>query len=207
MTCPAEPFRLVVIGASTGGLQALKVLLAGLPAEFPLPLLAVQHLQAGVASGLARVLAAQARIRVKEADDLEPLAAGVLYLAPPDYHLLVERAGTLALSTDPAPAFARPSVDVLFESAAEAYGPGVIGVLLTGAGDDGSRGLRRIRERGGVTIVQDPREAAAAAMPSAAIAAQVPDHVVYLVEIPPLLGRLVGIPPAPPRSDRDPDHA
>lgn len=200
---PEFRYRLLVLGASTGGLRALETLLRGLPADFPLPLLAVQHLPAGVESGMADLLDARSAIRVKEADDLEPLVPGVLCLAPPDYHLLVERAGTLALATDPPVNFARPSVDVLFESAALAFGPGVIGVLLTGAGGDGGLGLKRIQEQGGFTIVQDPAEAECAAMPGAALAAFRPDQVLPLLEISGLVSKLAYT----PMTDCDPDHA
>jgi two-component system chemotaxis response regulator CheB len=131
-------FRAVVIGVSTGGVTALKRLLGGLPADFPVPVLIVAHIMPESDDGLAVLLDSLCAIRVKEADEQESMLPGVVYLAPANYHLLVERGGVLALSIDPPVCFARPSVDVLFESAAEAFGSELIGVILTGAGFDGS---------------------------------------------------------------------
>ena len=179
-------FEVVVIGVSAGGFNALKRLLGGLPADFPLPVLIVQHLRAGSGT-LAESLQNFCRIRLKEADEGETIMPGTVYLAPPDYHLLVEGDGTLSLSVDPPVRYARPSVDVLFESAAEAFGAGVLGVILTGANDDGSAGLQRIKATGGTTIVQDPADAEVAQMPLNALRATNPDHVLSLARIPCLL--------------------
>jgi two-component system chemotaxis response regulator CheB len=182
----------VAAGASMGGVEALATLLGGLPADFPLPILIVHHVAPDPPSGLACLLDAHCSIRVKEADEGERPAAGTAYLAPPNYHLLVERDGSLALSVDPPVNFARPSVDVLFESAADAYGPGLIGIILTGAGTDGANGLKTIRNRGGMTIVQDPAEAEADSMPRSALAAVRVDHVLPLKEICELIRSLTG---------------
>ncbi|TLM65654.1 MAG: chemotaxis protein CheB [Deltaproteobacteria bacterium] len=189
---PAPPSpSLVVIGVSAGGFDALRRLLGGLPADFPLPVLIVQHLRAGSVA-LAETLQRFCAIRLKEADEGEPLAPATVYFAPADYHLLVERDSTLALSVDPPVRYARPAVDVLFESAADAFGPGVVGVVLTGANDDGSRGLRRIKAAGGTAIVQDPADAEAAQMPASALAAGAVDHVLPLADIAALLCTLAG---------------
>ncbi len=185
-------FRAVVVGVSSGGVEALRVMLGGLPKDFPLPVMIVAHLSHEADNGLARLLDDLCGIRVKEADELERAVAGTVYLAPPNYHLLVERDGTLSLSVDAPVRFARPSVDVLFESAADAFGPALIGVVMTGAGSDGSSGLKRIKEAGGVTVVQDPDEAAVDPMPRSAIETAFPDHIVPLAGIAPLLVRLAG---------------
>lgn len=185
-------FKAVVIGVSTGGVAALKQLLGALPTGFPLPVLIVTHITPDSDDGLALLLDTQCAIRVKEADEQEGVTPGTAYLAPANYHLLVERGGKLALSIDPAVNFARPSVDVLFESAAEAYGAALIGIILTGAGNDGSRGLLKIKNRGGVAIIQDPADAEMDSMPKSALQLLQADHVVPLKEIPDLLMRLTG---------------
>lgn len=186
----ADRFELVVIGVSTGGLEALSALLGELPADFPLPLLIVQHLGAESGDALARLLDQRSRVHVKEADDGESVRPGTAYLAPPNYHLLIERSGQLALSVDPPVSYARPSVDVLFESAADGFGPGVIGVVLTGANSDGSLGLKTIKARGGLAIVQQPDDATSPEMPRAALGEVPADHVVRLAELAGLLTRL-----------------
>lgn len=183
-------FRAVVAGVSSGGVEALKLMLGGLPKDFPLPVMVVAHISPEADNGLALLLDDLCGIRVKEADELEEAAAGTVYLAPSNYHLLVERDATLSLSVDPPVRFARPSVDMLFESAADAFGPALIGVVMTGAGSDGSNGLKRIKEAGGITVVQDPTTAEADPMPRSAIETVPPDYVVPLADIAPLLVRL-----------------
>lgn len=183
-------FKAVVIGVSTGGVSALKLLLGALPADYPLPILIVSHITPDADDGLAVLLNTLCAIRVKEADEQEAIKPGTVYLAPANYHLLLERGGTLALSIDPPVNFARPSVDVLFESAAEACGPELIGILLTGAGSDGSAGLLKIQQHGGLTIVQNPADAEMGAMPGRALQLLKADHVARLSEIPGLLLRL-----------------
>lgn len=187
----ASRFRAVAIGVSFGGVQALKLLLGRLPADFPLPLLIVQHLSPEAGDGLAELLDELCAIRVKEADEQERIAPGTAYLAPPNYHLLVERDGSLSLAADARVSYARPSVDVLFESAAAAFGSTLIGVILTGANGDGSSGLRTVKQMGGLAIVQDPEDAPAQQMPLAALAATRADHVVPLEAMTALLCRLV----------------
>ncbi|MES2263894.1 MAG: chemotaxis protein CheB [Pseudomonadota bacterium] len=184
---PPRRFRAVALGVSMGGVDALKRLLSALPADFSLPLLIVIHLAAGAGDGLARLLDGLSALHVKEADEGEPALPGVAYLAPANYHLLVETDGRLSLSTDPPVNFARPSVDVLFESAAACYGAQLIGVVLTGAGGDGAPGLERIGALGGYTIVQDPDDAVMDAMPRNALARTAADRIATLAELPALL--------------------
>ena len=180
-------YRAVVVGVSMGGVEALTVLLGGLPKDFPLPLLIVHHISADAVSDLASMLNSHCAIRVKEADAEETIAPGTAYLAPPNYHLLVERDGTVALSVDVPVNFARPSIDVLFESAADAFGPGVIGVILTGAGSDGAKGLSMLKDKRGLAVIQDPADADADSMPRSALAAVEADHVLPLKEMARLL--------------------
>lgn len=186
------PFKAIAIGVSTGGVSALKLLLGALPEDFPVPVLVVTHITPDSDDSLAILLNTFCTIRVKEADEHEAIISGTAYLAPANYHLLVERGGLLALSIDPPVNFARPSVDVLFESAAEVYGAGLIGVILTGAGSDGSKGLLKIQKNGGVAIVQDPTDAEMNSMPRSALQLLKADHLAQLKEIPGLLMRLTG---------------
>jgi two-component system chemotaxis response regulator CheB len=176
-------YELVAVGASWGGLQAVSVLLEGLPPYANVAVVIAQHRHKDSDDGLAQLLQKHTSLGVRDAGDKDVVDAGNVYLAPPDYHLLVERDGTLALSTDDPVHFARPSIDVLFESAAAAYGDRCIGIVLTGANEDGASGLKRIKDLGGVAIVQDPRSAERAEMPAAAIAATNADVVLPLEEI------------------------
>jgi len=172
-----------VIGASLGGPAALKLLLSGLPRKFRPPIVIVQHRGKTPDEALADFLGEAAPFPVLEPNDKEPLEAGHVYLAPADYHLLVEP-GSLALSTEAPVNYSRPSIDVLFESAAQAYGSGVIGVILTGASRDGASGCARIKERGGVVLAQEVEDTAGSVMPAAAIAATNVDQVLPLSELP-----------------------
>ena len=182
-------FSLIVVGCSTGGLQALRVLLGGLPRGLPLPVAIVQHRATGPASGLTKMLGAASPLPVCEPCDKQKLQPGCVYLAPAGYHLLVE-ADHFALSTGSPVANARPSVDVLFESAADAYGPRVIAVVLTGANSDGARGAARVKACGGHVIVEDPATAEARSMPDAALAATSTDQVLPLARIAACLSNL-----------------
>lgn len=181
--------KIVVVGASTGGLKALQALLSSLPAEFPLPIVIVQHRSTDSDSGLSEFLSQASTLRVKEPEDKESIEPGKVYLASRDYHLLVEN-GSFALSTDSPVAYARPSIDVLFESAADEYEDGAIGVILTGANRDGARGLHKIKARGGLTIVENPASATCSEMPEAAIAMTSVDWILPLQEIGPRLAQL-----------------
>jgi two-component system, chemotaxis family, protein-glutamate methylesterase/glutaminase len=182
-------FEIVVVGTSTGGLKALQTMLSGLPADFPLPIVIVQHRRKDSESGLCDFLGQSSSLPVSEPEDKEPLVSGHVYLAARDYHLLIEN-GSFALSTDPPVGFARPSIDVLFESAADEFDEGAIGVILTGANRDGARGLAAIKAQGGLTIVEDPRSAACGEMPEAAITLTTPDWILPLSEIAPRLKKL-----------------
>lgn len=187
-----RPFKAVVIGVSTGGVTALKRLLGALPVNFPIPILVTTHITPDSDDALAVLLDSLCAIRVKEADEHETITPGTVYLAPANYHLLIERSGNLSFSIDPPVNFARPSVDVLFESAAEVYGAAVIGIILTGAGFDGSRGLLKIKNNGGMAIVQDPVDAEMDSMPRSALKLLKADYVVQLSEIPALLIKVLG---------------
>jgi len=176
-------YDLVVMGTSTGGLHALTRLLSALPADFPLPIAIVQHRSRDSDERLAALLSGASPIPVFEAEDKEPLRGPGVYLSPPDYHLLIE-ADWVALSTEEPVAYSRPSIDALFESAAYSHGSGVIGVLLTGANQDGTRGLQRIKEHGGYVIVQNPDSAESAFMPKHAVKNLLPDRVLNLEQIP-----------------------
>lgn len=161
--------KAVVIGASAGALEALSNILPVLPADFRLPILVVVHIPPDKRSVLAELFRAKCRLAIVEAEDKEPIRGATAYFAPPDYHLLVESDMTLALSTEEPVLFSRPSIDVLFESAADVFGAGLIGIVLSGANEDGSKGLKAVAEAEGIAIVQDPDEAFQAAMPQAAI--------------------------------------
>jgi two-component system chemotaxis response regulator CheB len=176
-------YEVIGIGASWGGLHAVSRLLETLP-EAPWPAIVLaQHRSAESMRGeLERLLQSHSRAPVREAGDKEPLEENTVYVAPPDYHLLVER-GWFSLSIDERVQYARPSVDVLFESIADAYAERAIGVVLTGTNIDGAAGLARIKARGGVAIVQDPRTAERTTMPEAAIAATHADAILPLEEM------------------------
>jgi two-component system chemotaxis response regulator CheB len=184
-------YQAVVMGVSSGGMKALSTILPELPPDFPLCVIVVQHVHPTSNDFLARYLDEQCRVKVKEADEKEKILPGVVYLAPPNYHLLVEHDKTLSLSTEAPVNFARPSIDVLFETAAEAYGENVVGVILTGANNDGSQGLAAIKKAGGLAVVQDPETAEADAMPRSAIETVRPDHILPLGRIGPFLSGLV----------------
>lgn len=182
-------FEIVVVGTSSGGLKALQVLLSGLPAEFSLPLVLVQHRGKDSEPGLCEFLDQRSSLPVSEPDDKEIVLPGHAYLAPRDYHLLIEEK-SFALSTEPPVAFARPSIDVLFESAADEYREHAIGVILTGANRDGALGLARIKASGGLALVEDPASAAFREMPEAAIDTADVDRILPLEEIALFLAKL-----------------
>ena len=183
-------FRAVVIGVSAGGMEALNTLLPTLPEQFPLSVLVVQHRLAGSDDYLAKSLDRTCAVRVKEAEEKETLQAGCVYLAPADYHLLVERDQTLSLSVDEKENYSRPSIDVLFESAAYVWSSQLIGIILTGANSDGAKGLALIKKRGGTTIVQAPETAQYDTMPRAAVGSA--DHILPIPKIGELLKKLAG---------------
>jgi two-component system chemotaxis response regulator CheB len=180
---------MVVVGASAGGLQAVSVVIRALPVDFPLPVVLVQHRSRDSTDVLAEILQDAAAVPVCEVDDKAPVVPGHVFVAPADYHLLIE-GEFFALSTEAPHRYSRPSIDVTFESAAHAYDRGTIGVVLTGANADGAVGLRAIVHRGGQAIVQDPATAESATMPRAAIAAVPTALVLPLHEIGAALVRL-----------------
>jgi two-component system chemotaxis response regulator CheB len=173
----------VVIGASAGALEALSVILPSLPADYGLPVMIVVHVPPDGKSLLAELFQAKCKIRIREAEDKEPIRGGTAYFAPPDYHLLVETDKSLSLSDDEPVLYSRPSIDVLFESAADAFGPNLIAIVLTGANEDGAKGLKAVAEAGGTPIVQNPHGAYATAMPEAALAECPGARILSLEEI------------------------
>lgn len=183
----------VVLGASAGGIDALTVLLEDLPASWHLPMAVVLHLPEEHESHLAEIFAQRLPIPVYEANDKMPFSAGCLYFAPPGYHLSIERERAFSLSCEPPVLFSRPSIDLLMSSAADVYGSALAGFLLTGANDDGAQGLHRIHVAGGLTAVQEPKEAQIPTMPQAAIARHTPDYVLPLRELRDLLLQLEAV--------------
>jgi two-component system chemotaxis response regulator CheB len=180
----------IAVGASAGGVEALGILLQALPEGFVPSILVVLHVPAERPSLLVPLFRPRCRLPVREAMDKERIERGTVYFAPPDYHLLVEAGRTLSLSQDPPVAFSRPSIDVLFESAAEAYGSALLGLVLSGANDDGAAGLKAIREAGGRAWVQHPDNAVSSAMPAAAIARAGADLVLPIRDMAERLGHL-----------------
>ena len=188
-------YDVVVVGSSWGGLGALKTLLSELPEDFPLPIVIAQHRSSDSRdAGLAAYYDARCALPVCTVEDKQPIEPGCVYFAPPDYHLLIER-GFFELSVDDRVQFSRPSADVLFESAVDAFADGVIGVVLTGANADGAEGLACIKSKGGFTIVQDPATADRSDMPRAALdAVGEPDAVLLLEDVADYLVKLASEP-------------
>ena len=180
----------IVVGASAGGVEALLQVLGALPRGFQIPVLVVLHLPEERRSQLSEVFAMRLQREVREARDKESIEPGVIYVAGPSYHLSVERDFTLSLSQEERVHFSRPAIDMLFSSAADAYGRGLVGVLMTGANEDGAKGLAAVKRQGGLTIVQDPAEARVSVMPLAALKLQRPDHILSLNGIGSLLAKL-----------------
>jgi two-component system chemotaxis response regulator CheB len=192
MSAPdAAGYSIVVVGASWGGLHALSVLVAGLPPSFVTPLVLVQHRSKDAHSLLGELLQDHTPLTVLEVEDKQPIAPGHVYLAPADYHLLIE-GSHFSLTVDEAVRFSRPSIDVTFSSAADACGARAVGLVLTGANEDGAAGLRRIVDRGGAALVQDPATAEVRTMPQAALRAVPEAEVVSLDRIAGRLAQIVG---------------
>lgn len=181
---------IVVIGASTGGVEALSALVQGLPGDLPAAVFVVLHLSPETPSHLSEILSRHSRLPVHHPRDGEPIQLGHIYVAGPDRHLLVER-GVVRVVRGPRENRHRPAIDPLFRTAALAYGPRVIGVVLTGALDDGTSGLYAIKQRGGLAVVQDPRDALIASMPESALEFVTVDYCAPLLDLAPLLVRLV----------------
>lgn len=181
------PLEAIVIGSSAGGIDALLALLPDLPSGYPLPIVIVLHLPDERDSRLAEIFATRLALPVREAADKDTIHPGTVYFAGAGYHLSIEADRSFSLSCEPPLHFSRPSIDIMMESAADAYGPGLLGILLTGANDDGAAGLCRIQECGGMTVVQDPSEAHIAIMPAAALDIFTPDRILKLRDIHSLL--------------------
>jgi two-component system, chemotaxis family, protein-glutamate methylesterase/glutaminase len=176
-------YEAIVAGTSAGGLYALTTLFRELPPDYPVPIIVVQHRAKDQRELLEEVLQSKCRIRIKQADEKEPIEPGRIYIAPPDYHLLVENDKTFSLTADEHVRYSRPSIDVLFESAAKVYKSSLAGIVLTGANNDGSAGAVAINKYGGLVIAQDPKEALYPYMPGAAITTKAVTHVWTLAEI------------------------
>jgi two-component system chemotaxis response regulator CheB len=182
----------IVIGASAGGVDALDVLLPALPESLRPPTFVVLHLLSERPSLLVEIFSPRCALPLREADDKEPVAPGTVYFAPPDYHLLIDTGPKLSLSSDERVNFSRPSIDVLFESAADVYKERLLGIILTGGSDDGSQGLAAIRRAGGAIVVQDPGDAQVPHMVKAALRRVDPDFVLPLTGIAALLSSFGG---------------
>ncbi|HEX7816195.1 chemotaxis protein CheB [Dyella sp.] len=174
---------IVVVGASAGGVHALQAVLGSLPPDWLVPVVCVLHLPRDRPSGLAALMAHSCALPVSEAEDKQPIRPGTVVFAPPDYHLLIEDRSSLALSHDAPVLFSRPAIDVLFESAAIAFGPSVLAILLTGASADGSDGVAQVRREGGTVWIQAPEDAVAPTMPASAIAKAGADLILPLDEL------------------------
>jgi len=191
---PIRGIEAIVVGASAGGVEALLNIFAALPDTFGLPIIAVLHLPDERRSQLAEVFARRLAIPVREGQDKEVIEAGTLYFAGPGYHLSVEHDRSLSLSQEDRIHHSRPAIDYLFASAADAYGKGLMAILLTGANQDGAHGMAHVKQSGGTTVVQDPSEARIAVMPRAALALHTPDHILTLSRIAALLASLESSP-------------
>ena len=188
------PLQALLIGASAGGVEALLSLLQDLPADYRLPVVCLLHQPDRSDSLLAELLARRLWLPVKEAEDKEYLSGGVVYVAPAGYHLSIETERSFSLSREEPRHFSRPSIDILFESAADAYGEQLAAALLTGANEDGAAGLLAIRQAGGLTLVQDPADALVPTMPNAALALLEPDFLLPINAMRSLLAELDALP-------------
>lgn len=176
-------YKAIVIGASAGGMEAIKVILSMLPKSFSVPIFIVQHLLAGKQTKIEDYYKKYCSLRICEAESLMPIEKATVYFAPPDYHMLIEKNMTISLITDAKVNYSRPSIDVLFESAADCFTNSLIGIILTGASKDGSEGLLAIKNKGGLCIIQDPSTAHIDIMPKAALNRTNTETVLKLNEI------------------------
>jgi two-component system chemotaxis response regulator CheB len=188
---PRKRYEAVVMAASTGGIEALRKVLRALEPRLSAPVIIVQHTASEDGQALCDALASGSAVPVVEAEPRQPLVNGCVYLAPPGYHLLIESGPRVALSVDEKVCHVRPSADVLFASAADVWRGGLIGVILTGANEDGAAGMAAIRSRRGLAVVQKPEEAEMREMPEATLRLAGADHVLPLAQIGPLLNRLL----------------
>jgi len=171
-------------------MHALSTIIPTLPSSFPIPIVVIQHISPHSDNYTIRYLDSISNIHVKEVDEKEKISPGKVYMAPPDYHVLIEEDETFSLSVEDRINYARPSIDVFFESAAEVYGARLVGIILTGANNDGSKGLKKIKEEGGLVIVQDPNTAEVDGMPRSALETTTADYILSLEEIGPFLVEL-----------------
>jgi two-component system chemotaxis response regulator CheB len=174
---------LIAIGGSWGGMDAVISILNGLPADFPVPVAIVLHRHKSMVSSLVEIFARNLTLHVKEVDEKEKIEAGIVYIAPRNYHILIEKNRSFSLCVSEEVHYARPSIDVFFESAAGIYKKRLLGILLTGANADGSEGLKAIADNGGTTIVQDPEDAESPYMPESALKIMTPDFIYTRKEI------------------------
>jgi len=185
-----EPPSLIVIGTSQGGFTALKIVLAPLPVDFPIPILVVRHQLSDSDNYVVQALSQACQLKVKFSEEGDCPKAGTVYLAPPDRHLLVDKEGCLQLSQDDPVKFSRPAIDPLFKSAARYYGSSLLAVIMTGANSDGAEGVMEVKKQNGQVLIQDPDSAEADVMPRAAMAAVTADHITWLAQIGPMLWTL-----------------
>ncbi len=176
-------YEAIVIGVSLGGMNALKIMFSLLPKNFNTPIIIVQHLSPRSDNQWIKILNEKSNLHIKEADEKEKIEKGNVYIAPANYHLPIEKNKTFSLTINERVNFARPSIDVLFESAAEAYKNKLIGIVLTGSNKDGTNGIKRIQEFGGLTIIQNPETTESSYMPISALSAIRPDYILSLEEI------------------------
>ncbi len=176
-------YEAIVVGVSSGGMNAMKIMFSLFPKNFNLPVIIVQHLSSRSDSQWIKVLNDKSNLLIKEADEKEKIEKGIVYIAPPNYHLLIEKNRTFSLTIDEKVNYARPSIDVLFESATEVFKNKLIGIVLTGANNDGTNGIKKVKESGGLVIIQDPETAESPYMPASALSAVKPDYVLDLEDI------------------------
>jgi two-component system chemotaxis response regulator CheB len=181
-------YEAIVIGVSSGGMNAMKTMFSRLPADFTIPIVIVQHIGARSENHWISLLNKTSHLHIKEADEKELIVGGNVYIAPANYHLLIEKNKTFSLTIDERVNFARPAIDVLFESAADAYGNSLIGIVLTGSNNDGTAGIKRIHAFGGLTLIQDPQTAESPYMPASAMGAIKAD---YILSLPDIIGLLI----------------
>ena len=173
----------IVIGASAGGIQAVEKILSALPESYSLPIIIVIHLPANERSLLPEVFKHRLKMKVKEVNEKETIESGTVYFAPSAHHVLIEKNKTFSLSIEEPVLFSRPSIDILFKTAADCYGENLVGILLTGANEDGAQGLKKIKEAGGITVVQNPASAEISVMPAAGMPFTSPEYILTLDEI------------------------
>jgi len=178
-----KKYEAIVIGVSAGGLEALTVLLCDLPADFAIPIIIVQHRAKDEKNLLEEILQAKCKLTVKQADEKEQIEPGKIYFAPANYHLLIEDDHSFSLTSDTFVNYSRPSIDILFETAAEVFRSNLVGIILTGSNSDGAEGIKKIKDFGGATISQDPASADYSYMPQAAVNTNSVNQVLHLNEI------------------------